>query len=404
MTQLPEMGIQWEPLLRMLVALLLGAAVGWEREMQRQPAGFRTHALVGLGSAIFTVVSAFAFPGPLSDPTRIAAQIVTGVGFLGGGAILHYRGSVRGLTTAASLWAVAAVGMAAGAGLYVVAVGGAALVIVTLELFDWVEGYAQRRLRLGGKHGDPRAGGNRRGSGGSVVTLLSTRIEGLPLVHRGKVRETYAVGDDRLLLVATDRLSAFDVVFDQPIPDKGRVLTQLSAWWFERLADLGPTHFISADARDLPAAADAPELAGRSMLVRRAERIDAECVVRGYLAGSGWAEYQRSGQVVGHQLPDGLREADRLPEPIFTPSTKAEVGHDENITREQLADMVGRRCRPPARGAVAGALPRRRRAGVGGRPDPGRHQVRVRLDRRPDRADRRGLHPGQQPFLGRGPL
>ena len=127
------------------------------------------------------------------------------------------------------------------------------------------------------------------------MTLLSTRIEGLPLVHRGKVRETYAIGDDRLLLVATDRLSAFDVVFDQPIPDKGRVLTQLSAWWFERLADLGPTHFISADAEDLPSGADAPELAGRSMLVRRAERIDAECVVRGYLAGSGWAEYQRSG-------------------------------------------------------------------------------------------------------------
>ena len=155
MTQLPEMGTQWEPLLRMLVALLLGAAVGWEREMQRQPAGFRTHALVGLGSAIFTVVSAFAFPGPLSDPTRIAAQIVTGVGFLGGGAILHYRGSVRGLTTAASLWAVAAVGMAAGAGLYVVAAGGAALVIVTLELFDWVEGYAKRRLRLRAKDGEP---------------------------------------------------------------------------------------------------------------------------------------------------------------------------------------------------------------------------------------------------------
>jgi len=173
------------------------------------------------------------------------------------------------------------------------------------------------------------------------VTLLSTRIEGLPLVHRGKVRETYAVGEDRLLLVATDRLSAFDVVFDQPIPDKGRVLTQLSAWWFERLADLGPTHFISAEAQDLPPGAGMPELAGRSMLVRRADRIDAECVVRGYLAGSGWAEYQRSGTVVGHKLPDGLREADALPEPIFTPSTKAEVGHDENITREQLADMVG---------------------------------------------------------------
>ena len=173
------------------------------------------------------------------------------------------------------------------------------------------------------------------------MTLLTTSIEELPLVHRGKVRETYAVGEDRLLLVATDRISAFDVVFDQPIPDKGRLLTQLSAYWFERLAGLGPTHFISTDTDSLPEAARSPELAGRSMLVRRARRIDAECVVRGYLAGSGWAEYQRSGRVVGHELPEGLREADRLPEPIFTPSTKAEVGHDENITRDQLAEMVG---------------------------------------------------------------
>jgi putative Mg2+ transporter-C (MgtC) family protein len=141
----PEAGLQLEPLLRLAVALVLGAIVGWEREMQRQPAGFRTHALVGLGSAIFTVVSAFAFTGPLSDPTRIAAQIVTGVGFLGGGAILHYRGSVRGLTTAASLWAVAAIGMAAGAGLYVIAIGGMVLVVATLELLDRVEKYAERR-------------------------------------------------------------------------------------------------------------------------------------------------------------------------------------------------------------------------------------------------------------------
>ncbi|HEX6128489.1 MAG TPA: phosphoribosylaminoimidazolesuccinocarboxamide synthase [Candidatus Limnocylindria bacterium] len=173
------------------------------------------------------------------------------------------------------------------------------------------------------------------------MTLTHTSIEGLPLEHRGKVRETYAVGDDRLLLVATDRLSAFDVVFDQPIPEKGRLLTQLSAWWFRRLASLGPTHFISTDAADLPDAARSPELAGRVTLARRARRIDAECVVRGYLAGSGWAEYRRSGMVGGHRLPEGLREADRLPEPIFTPSTKAEVGHDENITRDQLAEMVG---------------------------------------------------------------
>jgi len=173
------------------------------------------------------------------------------------------------------------------------------------------------------------------------VTLTESTIPGLTLLHRGKVRETYAVGEDRLLLVATDRLSAFDVVFEQPIPDKGSLLTALSAFWFRQLDSLGPTHFLSTDPKQLPPEAGGRELAGRVTLARRAQRIDAECVVRGYLAGSGWAEYRTSGQVGGHRLPEGLREADRLPEPIFTPSTKAEVGHDENITREQLADMVG---------------------------------------------------------------
>jgi phosphoribosylaminoimidazole-succinocarboxamide synthase len=173
------------------------------------------------------------------------------------------------------------------------------------------------------------------------MTLMTSEIHGLPLLHRGKVRETYDAGDGRLLLVATDRLSAFDVVFDEPIPDKGRILTQLSAYWFERLAGLGPTHYLSVAGDDLPEDARTAELIGRTMLCRRAQRVDAECVVRGYLAGSGWAEYQRSGTVVGHRLPAGLREAARLPEPIFTPSTKAEIGHDENITREQLADQVG---------------------------------------------------------------
>ncbi|MGH2380358.1 MAG: phosphoribosylaminoimidazolesuccinocarboxamide synthase [Candidatus Limnocylindria bacterium] len=172
-------------------------------------------------------------------------------------------------------------------------------------------------------------------------TLLRSEIASMPLVHRGKVRETYEVDDRHLLLVATDRLSAFDVVFEQPIPDKGAVLTRLSAWWFEQLAHLGRSHFVSADRERLPEPARTRELAPRSMLVRRAGRVDAECVVRGYLAGSGWAEYQRSRSVCGHRLPDGLREADRLPEPIFTPSTKAEVGHDENISREQLSDLVG---------------------------------------------------------------
>jgi phosphoribosylaminoimidazole-succinocarboxamide synthase len=173
------------------------------------------------------------------------------------------------------------------------------------------------------------------------MTLTTTNLEGLRLVHRGKVRETYEVDDRHLLLVATDRLSAFDVVFEQAIPDKGAVLTRLSTWWFGELADLGLSHFVSADPSDLPEPARDPEMAGRSMLVRRAERVDAECVVRGYIAGSGWVEYQRSGSVTGHALPSGLREADRLPEPIFTPSTKAEVGHDENITRDELGRMVG---------------------------------------------------------------
>ncbi len=143
-----SLGTQLELTLRLVVALLLGAGIGWERELQRMPAGFRTHALVSLGAAIFTVVSAYAFTGPLSDPTRIAAQVVSGVGFLGGGAILHYGGTVRGLTTAASLWAVAAVGMAAGAGLFVVATVSAVLVVVALEVFQRIERRAKQRFNI----------------------------------------------------------------------------------------------------------------------------------------------------------------------------------------------------------------------------------------------------------------
>ena len=150
------LGTQIELTLRLVVALLLGAVIGWEREMQRMPAGFRTHALVSLGSAIFTIVSAYAFTGPLSDPTRIAAQVVSGVGFLGGGAILHYGGTVRGLTTAASLWAVAGVGMAAGAGLLVVAAVSTVLVIVALEFFQRIERVAKRRLRSSPTHGQDK--------------------------------------------------------------------------------------------------------------------------------------------------------------------------------------------------------------------------------------------------------
>lgn len=161
--------------------------------------------------------------------------------------------------------------------------------------------------------------------------------------HRGKVRDTYDLGD-RLLIVATDRISAFDVVLPTPIPRKGEVLTRLSAWWFDRIKEVVPHHFIALltpeTAAELPFEAG-PEYYGRAMIVRKAQRYDAECIVRGYLSGSGWKEYQRTGGVCGIPLPAGLRESDRLEEPIFTPSTKADVGHDENISYEQLAGLVG---------------------------------------------------------------
>ena len=149
-------------------------------------------------------------------------------------------------------------------------------------------------------------------------------------VGSGKVRELYALDDARLLLVASDRISTFDVVLPTEIPDKGRVLTGLSAFWFDRTRDLSPNHLLAVRAD------------GRSLECRRLEMLPIECVVRGYLAGSGWKDYTGSGQVCGHRLPEGLSESDRLPEPIFTPATKAETGHDENITREQAAELVGR--------------------------------------------------------------
>jgi phosphoribosylaminoimidazole-succinocarboxamide synthase len=161
---------------------------------------------------------------------------------------------------------------------------------------------------------------------------------------RGKVRDTYDLGD-RLLIVATDRISAFDVVMRRGIPDKGAVLTQLSAFWFEKVDVVVPTHFIrladgSADD-GLPYRLP-PELVGRAMIVQKAERVNAECIVRGYLSGSAWVEYQRDGAVCGIRLPEGLQESAQLPDPIFTPSTKAEVGHDQNITYAQFEAMVGR--------------------------------------------------------------
>ncbi len=173
--------------------------------------------------------------------------------------------------------------------------------------------------------------------------IRTTQLEGLRLVGRGKVRDIYDL-DDHLLIVASDRLSAFDVVLPTPIPDKGAVLTQISAYWFDRMQDLVPNHLVSIDPQRYPEAARPHHevLRGRSMLVQKAEPFPVECVVRGYLAGSGWKEYQEGGSVSGVALPDGLRESDRLPEPIFTPATKAERGlHDENISFEWMAEIVG---------------------------------------------------------------
>lgn len=164
----------------------------------------------------------------------------------------------------------------------------------------------------------------------------------LPLLSSGKVREIYDAGDGQLLLVTSDRISAFDVVMAEPVPDKGRVLTAMSAFWFEDLADVCGNHLVSTELADLPAPAQRQELAGRSMLCRRAEMLPIECIVRGHLSGSAWAEYEVAGTVHGMPVPAGLRRSERLPEPLFTPSTKAESGHDENITVERAGDLVGR--------------------------------------------------------------
>jgi phosphoribosylaminoimidazole-succinocarboxamide synthase len=172
------------------------------------------------------------------------------------------------------------------------------------------------------------------------AVVWETNFPRLKLLSRGKVRDLYELGDD-LLLVATDRLSAFDVVLPTPIPDKGRVLTQLSLFWFNTLGDIVPHHVLSAAEFPAPADAYRHQLEGRSMLCRRTRPVPIECVVRGYLAGSGWKDYRATGKVCGVALPPGLRESDRLPAPIFTPSTKATTGHDENISFDEVVARVG---------------------------------------------------------------
>ena len=176
----------------------------------------------------------------------------------------------------------------------------------------------------------------------STAPLLETSLDGLTLHRRGKVRDVYEVGND-LLIIATDRISAFDYVLGSGIPDKGKVLTQLSAFWFERMGDLVAHHVLATEVEAMPASVQrhAAVVQGRSMLVRKTEPVPVECVARGYLSGSGWKEYQQTGAVCGVKLPAGLKESDRLPEPIFTPATKADSGHDINISEEEAGRIVG---------------------------------------------------------------
>jgi phosphoribosylaminoimidazole-succinocarboxamide synthase len=178
----------------------------------------------------------------------------------------------------------------------------------------------------------------------SVAAVVETAFNDLKLLRRGKVRDVYEVDSDRLLIVATDRISAFDSVSPTPIERKGEVLTALSRFWFSQLGHIVPHHLITTDIDEMPAVVSAhrDELKGRSMLVKRTEVFPVECVVRGYLSGSGWKDYQRTGEVCGHKLPAGLRESEQLAQSIFTPATKAETGHDENISEEQMAEIVGR--------------------------------------------------------------
>ena len=172
-----------------------------------------------------------------------------------------------------------------------------------------------------------------------MVAIMESPLPNL--VYRGKVRDTHTLDDELFLMVATDRISAFDVVLPTAVPDKGAVLCQISAFWFDRTKDIVPNHFVAlaADRPDLNLPA---EFARQAMVVRRAERIDVECVIRGYITGSAWSEYKKSGTVSGMPMPAGLREGDRFPEPLFTPTTKAEVGHDENMTMEEVEAMVGK--------------------------------------------------------------
>ena len=396
--------------LRLTVGLVLGAIIGFERELHRTPAGFRTHSIVALGAALFTVVSAYGFSGIGVDPTRIAAQIVTGIGFIGAGTILQYRGQIRGLTTAASLWAVAAIGMAAGAGLFVhghrsgpssswsscpCSTGSSSSRGVASDLppdqYDLSEGDRARRRQERGPH----------------MTLTTTHLEGLPLdPPRQGARDVRGRRSPSAPRRHRSALSAFDVVFDQPIPDKGAVLTRLSTWWFERARDgLGRSHFVSADPAELPeaartsgdgAAVDA-RAAGRAgrRRVRRA-RLPRRIRVGGVPAHRGRVRPPAAGRAARGRT--GFRS--RSSRPRRRPRSGTTRTSRASSSPTWWAASLAR----PARGALDRPLPRGSAARRIGRPDPGRHEVRVRVHRRRAGGDRRGPDPRLVSLLGRRAL
>ena len=230
-----------------------------------------------------------------------------------------------------------------------------------------------------------------------VAAMLESHVPSLQRIHQGKVRDIYAVDEQHMLIVTTDRLSAFDVVMPDPIPGKGRVLTQISNFWFERTRHIVPNHLADYPlARAVPDAAERAPLEERSIIVRRLKALPIEAVVRGYLIGSGWKDYQQTGAVCGIALPAGLHQADRLPEPIFTPATKAELGaHDENIAYERVVALIGRGLAEQVRATALALVCLRRRTRAGARHHHRRHEVRIRRrrGRTPD-ADRRSSDAG----------
>jgi phosphoribosylaminoimidazole-succinocarboxamide synthase len=295
---------------------------------------------IGLGVTLALLVALLQF-GDWGGVAWVAGIFM--VGQLIEGYVITPRivGERVGLHPVAVIFALAAFGQLFGFVGVLLAVPLAAVLLVALRELRGV--YEQSSLYRGGYNAasfqptDPAMSASRSGQ-----PLLESRIASLPLVHKGKVRDIYAVGDDKLLIVTTDRLSAFDVVMPTPIPGKGEVLTQVSAFWFDRLKSIVPSQALDIAPETVVLDTERDQVAGRAIVVKKLKALPVEAIVRGYLVGSGWKEYQASLSVCGIALPTGLKQADRLPQPIFTPSTKAAVGaHDENIAFEQMAGLIG---------------------------------------------------------------